>query len=119
LVSPGTRLPCRRSDTLVSVFDHIGDDTLILCGRCSFGHRPVELAKLLVLGIRKAKKEDTKMRVAITLNKDLTGVFTAHFTPEAKLNKGEACVEFNGLPALNSTLANDPAYPHHRNILSP
>ncbi|KAK5202692.1 hypothetical protein LTR96_011882 [Exophiala xenobiotica] len=111
LVSPGTPLPCRRSDTLVSVFDHIGDDTLIICGRSSFGHRPLELATLPVLGIRKAKKEDTKMRITIALNKDLTGVLTARFTPEDKLNKGEACIEFNGSPALNSILANDLAYP--------
>ncbi|KAK5215436.1 hypothetical protein LTR47_006977 [Exophiala xenobiotica] len=120
LVSVGTPLPCRRSDTLVSVFYHIGDDTLIICGRSSFGHRPVELAALPVLGIRKAKKEDTKMRITIALNKELTGVLTARFTPEYKLNKGEAYIEFNGSPALNSILANDPAYPQlHRNILSP
>jgi hypothetical protein len=56
---------------------------------------------------RSQKKEDTKMRVAIAVNKDLTGVFTALFTPEDKLDKGEACVEFNGSPALNSTLANE------------
>src|ERR1700712_47712 len=69
----------------------------------------VELATLPVLGIRRGKKEDTKMRVTVVVNKDLTGVFTALFKPEDKLNKGEACVEFNGSPCGRQALGSYPS----------
>ena len=50
-------------------------------------------------GIRKAKKKDTRMTLAMDLNEDLTGSLTARFTPREKTIKGEASTYFDGRQA--------------------
>lgn len=107
LISPDTRLPCRISETLVSAFDYIGDDTIRICCGPTLMQAPVEIAKLKVLGIRKARKEDTKMEVTMVMNQDLTGKFTARFTPRDKVIEGEASVDFDGSRAANQKDGND------------
>lgn len=61
----------------------------------------MEVAKLEVSGIRKARKEDTKMEVTMVINQNLTGKFTARFTAQNEEAKGEASVDFDGSRALD------------------
>lgn len=65
---------------LGSKFDHIGDDRMQLCGYLPGPRVRVDLAVLWICGIRKEKKEKTKLKATVTLRKDLSGTFTARFT---------------------------------------
>jgi len=61
----------------------------------------MEVAKLEVSGIRKARKENTKLEVTMVVNPYLTGKITARFTPQDEVTKGEASVVFDGSRALD------------------
>jgi len=95
LVAPGTSLPCSKSNTLESVLDYIHGDTLRICYRQSLLHPHVNLAQLELRNIRRAKKEDTKVKVTLTVKQDLTGKCTACFKTEDKWTKSEASVAFD------------------------
>lgn len=60
----------------------------------------VTLAELMMLGIRKANKEETTMKATMVLNPDLRGRFTTRFASETG-GTSEASVEFNGAHLLN------------------
>ncbi|EJT69000.1 hypothetical protein GGTG_13397 [Gaeumannomyces tritici R3-111a-1] len=80
IVAPGTRLPCSRSVMMESKFDHIGEDRMQLCGYLPGPRVRVDLVALWICGIRKEKKEKTKLKATVALREDLSGTFTAHFT---------------------------------------
>ncbi|KAK4163076.1 hypothetical protein QBC43DRAFT_240000 [Cladorrhinum sp. PSN259] len=93
IVAPSTRLPCSRSVMLRSKFDYIGEDRMQLCGYLSGPRIRVDLVMLSIWGIRKEKKEKTKLKATVTLRNDLSGTFTAHFT-RYDGKSAEASVDF-------------------------
>jgi hypothetical protein len=106
-ISPGTPLPCSKSMTLMSALGHIGQDIICVCGFLPATRLRVGIAKLIVVGIRKAKKEKTKLKATIVLQKDLTGTFTGRFTPADGASKGEMSVDFYGGQVLNPQNGNN------------
>lgn len=95
-IHPDATLPCTRSVTFESAFDHIVEDTIQVRGSLPGAQRCVDLAKLKLHGIRKARKEETTMKATMLLRNDLTGTFTVRFTPEDGSGRdAEVAVEFS------------------------
>ena len=95
-ISPGTRLPVRKSVRLESALDYIGQDTMQVCGFMPNTRLRVRLAGLALHGIRRARKEETTMEAVMVLRPDLTGTFTAHFTPQDGTESAKVSVAFHG-----------------------
>lgn len=101
LISPDTPLPCRIPQYFEGALDYIGHDTITICHRRSMIHKYIDIATLQVPGIRKVRKEDTRMKIIMIMERDLTGKLTAHFTPQDKVQRGEVSVHFDGARALD------------------
>lgn len=94
-------LPCRKVVRLESALDYIGQDTMKVCGFLPNTRLRVHLAELVVTGICRARKEDITMDAVMVLRRDLTGTFTARFTPQDGTGRAEASVTFGGGQVLN------------------
>jgi len=106
-ILPGTRLPCRETAIFQSDFDYVEDDVLPICF-CPPLKEPFKvIAELAVSGVRKAKKEDSRMTLIMDLDEDLTGTLTARFTPQERTTKGEVLTKFDGRLAGGRTHEND------------
>lgn len=92
----GTTLPYIKTVKLRSAFDHIHKDTIQVCGCLPGVQLRVDLAELTVHGIRKAEKEKTILEATMLLRIDLTGTFTARFTPGDGETTAEVSVDFCG-----------------------
>ena len=54
-----------------------------------------------MISSQKAEKEKTKPKATMVLRKDLTGIFTARFTPENRTAEEEVSVTFHGGQVLS------------------
>lgn len=97
----GAHLPFKATETLESAFDYITHDSIPVCCRASLLDAPVEIGKVELHGIRKAKKADTKVKVTLELGKDLVGTMTA----QDVFTKSRASIEFQGRTVLRARVA--------------
>jgi hypothetical protein len=102
MIAPGTSLPCTRSAILRSALDNLSQDTIKVCCYLPATRMRVEVAQLVLCGIRREKKEKTAMKAIMVLRTDLTGRFTVCFTPEERgAAKKEASVDFDASQVLS------------------
>lgn len=104
MVTAGTRLPCRETAIFESDFDYVEQDVLSVCSCPPLENNFIIVAKLPVLGIRKAKRKDSRIQLVMELDKDLTGRVTAYFTPQESSMKGEVSTTFDGAQGVGRTV---------------
>lgn len=88
IIAPDTSLPCTRTVTLRSALDNLSQDTIKVCGSLPATRLSVELAWLVLCGIRREEKEKTAIQAIIqTSYRAYRAIYSALHSREGRGSK--------------------------------